>query len=58
MTLNQAIMLLCGVHLKAMEFDDWEVRMGALPETPWDQKDYVEAWSALRDRALKGRQST
>jgi hypothetical protein len=55
MKLDEAIKLLCGVHLRAMEFDDWEVRMGALPKTPWDQRDYVEAWSALRDHVLAGR---
>jgi hypothetical protein len=55
MTLDQAISLLCGVHLAAMEFDDWRVRMGATPETPWDREGYVEAWSVLRDHILKSR---
>lgn len=53
--LEQAISLLCGVHLRAMEFDDWEVRMGAMPETPWDRDGYVEAWSVLRDHLLRSR---
>lgn len=55
MHLEDAIKLLCGVHLRAMEFDDWEVEMGALPVVPWDCDNYVQAWGMLRQHVLKGR---
>jgi len=55
MSLDQAIALLCRVHLKNLEDDDWAVRMGA---TPYGHEvaDYVPAWEALRAYLLKVRQ--
>lgn len=56
MALDEAICLLCRVHLRAIEFDDWHVVIGAIPETSWDAQDYPRAWEALREHVMKGRQ--
>ena len=55
MTLDDAIRLLCGVHLRAVEFDDWHILMGAMPDTPWDHQGYPSAWAALRKHMLARR---
>ena len=48
MTLREALGTLAGVHLRAMEFDDWHVEMGAVPDAPWDAERYVPAWAVVR----------
>jgi hypothetical protein len=59
LTIDEAIEVLCGVHLKAMEFEDWGIEM--LPGTnfmaPWDRDNYVPAWAALRKHLLNRRKA-
>ncbi len=55
MTLDEALAVLCGVHLRAFEFDGWHVEMGATPQTPWDREIYAPAWAVVRQHVLDAR---
>lgn len=54
MTLDDAIELLCRVHLRHPTSTFWHVEVGAIP-TGYDAALYPEAWDVLRCRLLASR---
>ncbi len=55
MHIEDAIALLCRVHLRYIDDHDWQVQMGATPVSPWDSERYGSAWATLREVVLFNR---
>jgi hypothetical protein len=55
MTLNDAIELLCRIHIRDDKLTDFVVEIGAAPSTKYEHDHYVEAWRAMFEARAKYR---
>jgi hypothetical protein len=56
MTLDEALALLCDVHVQEVDAPvDWQIEIAAVPRRPHQIRHYEEAWGIVRARVLASR---